>query len=687
MLRRILWKQRLIFFSAVLLELLLLRLFFAFYNIPSPAPGFRESFLAFLGGLRFDLATIPIFLAPGLLIGWAGMVLSAGWKSLKKEKGAGQIALWSFRLEICINLLLTAFLTGLALSSAYNFRFNGKHLGWEFSAYLVDLPMLARSSMDQSPMFALMLIALVVAMVLLGFYLPTRINIECSPLAETLHGIVWMLIFVVLSRGGFQASPIRTADALQSGQPYLDQMALNGVFTVSRDLSDTEQFRPTVPRDEAIRTAQQLLEAEPAFLSKDYPLVRYMPARNNQPGKFGTRPSSASRERAPPNIVILILESGSASLLQRNGGDPSNTPFLNALVGKSVYFDRFFSSGGRSANGIFAMFAGIPDRAGRTILRSSQIQNRFAGMAMLLKKNGYSTGFYHGGDASFDNLDRVLPELGFDTVVGQKRLRDLIQAPPTSTIGYDDAQTLNAFLKYLDERQGPFMAAFFSQSTHHPFTLPSEYEKGRPADAARLQGFFAAARFMDDSLAEFFSKVRNRPYFENTVFILVADHTHHAGLNYLQDRHIPLFIYAPALWKPEIRTDVASQLDLLPTILAISGGGQLYSSMGRDLSSDFTGNDGVPFAFFAGGSDTDIIGWIEGSRILFKHFYLEPGVLLPSESPAGTENLMEKEPDLYADYLTKARIFYQVARTLEKENSIWPDPVQLEKIYRSVKTR
>ncbi|MCB1167172.1 MAG: LTA synthase family protein [Leptospiraceae bacterium] len=679
------WKQRILLLLTAFFILVAGRVFFLVYNYPKSPPAPADIALAFVRGIPFDLATIPVFLLPGMLVG-LGLLLFF-WvlqKMRKKETLAGlSTATWAFRIELAVHLAFFAFLIGLMLSSAYNYRFNDRHLGWEFSAYLVDLPMLARSSIERSPVFSVGLLALVGLFVALAIWIPQRLKQTFQVGKEILHLLLWAILLLVLSRGGFQASPIRPADALRTGNSYLDQLSLNGVFTVSRDLSDEEEFRPVVDRQEAVRYSRALIDRSDAFLSDEFPLLRYMP-----PGKSAMLERSVGTVKKP-NIVLLILESGGASLLKHHGGDPRLTPFLNDLLFQSVYFERFFASGGRSANGIFAMFTGIPDRAGRTILRSSQIQNRFGGLATLLAQNGYHTSFYHGGDATFDNLNRVLPKLGFQIVRGQEALKNLTDEAPSSTIGFDDRQVLRLFLKHLNEQEGPFFASYFSQSTHHPFSIPADFASRLASDARTkdMKGFPASVRFMDESLKEFFESARKEPWFKNTIFLVVADHTQHAGLNYLQDRQIPLFIYAPDLLQPQIRSDIASQLDLLPTILALSGGGSVYCSMGRDLTSQFYGNNGKPFAFFAGGSDTDIIGWIEGDRILFKHFFLEPGILVPSVEPLSGKNLMTDEPDLYSEYLKNARIYYQMARTLEKENSIWPDSDGLEKIYRHAKKR
>ena len=284
-------QRRLILFFSSVFGLLLLRFFFLVYNAPSPAPPAADIFLAFLRGLRFDLATVPLILLPGFLIAIFGLILA--WIVPSKSRSfRSSILDWTFRIELGFHLVYGAFLVGLGLSSAYNYRFNGRHLGWEFSAYMSDLPMLARSSLDQSLFFSLFLILLVVVFLILAFWLPARIKArkDLSVGRELFHLFIWLLIFLILGRGGFQTSPIRTADALQTGNAYLDQLSLNGLFTVSRDLSDRDQFRPVVERDVAVSVVRSLLDERDAFLSSDYPLLRVMQPREIGRPDFSTIP-------------------------------------------------------------------------------------------------------------------------------------------------------------------------------------------------------------------------------------------------------------------------------------------------------------------------------------------------------------------------------------------------------------
>ncbi|HBS07058.1 MAG TPA: hypothetical protein DEA96_18950, partial [Leptospiraceae bacterium] len=311
-----LWQRRICYFLLAFAGLLCLRVFFLIYNDPSSPVSAGDTTMAFLRGLRFDLATVPLILLPGMIAAFTGMLVAL---VLTRKPGMKRTAIrWSIGLETSIHLLGSAFLTGLGLSSAYNYRFNGRHLGWEFSAYMTDLPMLARSSLDQSLVFSLLLILVVVLLIGLAFWLPIRLDrkIEVKPGREILHISVWILLFLVIGRGGFQTSPIRTADALVTGNAYLDQLSLNGIFTVSRDLGDRDQFRPVVDREVAVDVVRTMLDGSDAFISQEFPLLRYMEPRQLGDSPFSTRLAGAGQKPGTtvpgrPNIVLLILESGS----------------------------------------------------------------------------------------------------------------------------------------------------------------------------------------------------------------------------------------------------------------------------------------------------------------------------------------------------------------------------------------
>ena len=642
------------------------RLGFAAAFVPGfprqPPPGLWSQFIL---GLRFDIATLPVLVAP-LLVIWPAL-------SYFMEFSRGiRVALRS-----AIFLLFPLFVWGQlsVLAGSIYFAFNQKLPGWEYYAYINDLPLLVRGVFGRQPLLATAAVAAAVGVPVVGFLLifgrwsllpdplrtrPSGNSGKNRPSAGKALRMAAATLFslglaVVALRGGWQQSPLRAADALRTGDAALDALPLNTVYTALQDFSDRTEFRRFYERDHNIRFVQTLIGDPADFTRPDYPLVRRMPAR---------RPFALDR----PNVVLVIMESFSAALLGPYGGDPALTPEFNRLSRRGLLFRRFFAAGGRSANGIFCMLAGIPDRAGRTILRSPQISIRLGGIGRLLRRKGYDTFFHHGGDLAFDNLDRVLPHLGFARPVGLKEMAASGCCRMKNVWGYDDSETMGVFLQRMEHARDPFFGVVFTLNTHHPFAVPPEFPRkfsGRPqAD------FLNALHYSDHVLGRFLAEASRRPFFANTVFLITGDHPHHTGLDYLDDRMVPLLIYMPGRIPAGLRDDVASQLDLLPTILALSGGNSEYASMGRDLTRP-GGRD--PFAFFAGGSGTNVIGWIQGDRIFSEWLVGSVRGMYTSRRPLTMRNLLNSEPDRAAQLRMRTLHFHQFARTIERENRVWPD--------------
>ncbi len=624
-------------------------------------PGFPTSFSSALAeqfalGLRFDLATLPVLVAPAVV-----------WPWLSRQAALSRPG--QFVLRLCVFGLFPLFVWGQlsVLAGTLYFAVNQKLPGWEYYAYLNDMPLLMESAFRDTPLVAGLGVFLSLLVLALGFRFsfPSR-SPEPSPsearpltLAFAARAVSLQMLTVLLGlvalRGGWQQNPLRAADAMRTGNPVLDTLPLNTVFTALQDFSGRDEFRTFYPRDQNIAFIQKLLGRPEDFPNAEYPLLRRMPA---------TLPVRSPR----PNIVLVILESYTAALLWPYGGDPALAPEFRRIAESSVVFRRFFSAGGRSANGIFSMLAGIPDRAGRTILRSPQVSIRLGGVGRLLGAKGYETFFYHGGDLRFDNLDRVLPRLGFADRVGADELQKSGCCKHRHVWGYDDADTFAAFLRRLDRARRPFFGVVFTLNTHHPFAIPDHFAKPY---AGRPQGdFLNAFHYTDHVLGSFFRQAQTRPWFGDTVFLITGDHAHHTGLDYLDDRMVPLLIYRPGRLRHQIREDVASQLDILPSVLSLAGGDSLYAGMGRDLFAPMARE---PFAFFAGGSGTNVIGWIQGDRIYSEWLLGTLQGLYTSKKPLTLQELSAREGNLAGELRHRTRHFHQFARTIERENRVWPE--------------
>lgn len=664
--------RRIVLWTGIgLLSLMLHRAIFAALHYGGqPAVDVASSLAA---GIRFDLASLSVVAGPYLLC------------CALLDFFEGRLPRLVSRILLAVQILWMADVHISLFASTFNYGVNEKHLGWEYFAYLNDLPGLYMATWEKdkvSAVFYTLMPFLCIALAAFVFHKQGGFRTEETFLIRfsfRFPRLFWLLGLVaaagIFARGGLQQSPLRSADAMVTNSPYLNNLRLNVIFTVMNDSGDTLDFKTFYDRDENIAFVNELLDS--GKISSEYPMLRYMPERTLR----------ADRGHAPakPNVILVIIESFTAKFLEAEGYDPSIAPHFNRLVREGVYFKRFYATGGRSANGLFAMFSGVPDRAGRTILRSSQIQNRFGGVAGLLSKRGYRTIFVHGGDLKFDNLATVLPHLGFQKSFGRDEMARSGFQGSTNVLGYDDADTFRYLLTQTDG-EGPFFAAMFTQNTHYPYISPEvrDYSKDRIANL-----FLSSYHYVDSLLGAFVKSLAQKPYARDTIVLFVADHTHHAGLNYLEDRTIPFLIYAPAMFSPRQVDLVSSQLDVLPVILSLTGGQTLYASMGRDTALDsglVSGKrvdpDQEPFAYFAGGSNTNVIGWIQGDRIALAWLDRDTPLFLTARPPISAANFALTEKEQFALFTKRMQHYHQYARTLEKTNRIWPEPALVEQLQR-----
>lgn len=670
----------------------------AFVEVPPGAPGQPTLWQQFVLGLRFDLATLPVLVLPALI----------AYNALPFYAQAGRVSRWILRIVASCAFAVFAWAQITLLAGSVSFGYNEKLPGWEYYAYLSDLPTLAGGALQREPWTILLAVTLLAVCGLTCYRLVWSPKSRFARLAvlldRTKHyqragfglyspgrpvGFLRLALSVVLFfgllRGGWQQNPLRAPDAMRSTDPALNYAALNTVYTILQELTDRSEFQTFFDAQENRRFMQSLLHQHgrptlavraatvgqtetgkpkspdnnprpPEFVSDEYPLVRKMEPTSH----YGLR---------RPNIVLVIMESFTAAYLQPYGGEPGIAPHFNRLAGNGLLFRNFFSGGGRSANGLFSMLAGIPDRSGRTILRSPQILVRQGGLAALLRQKGYQTFFYHGGDLRFDNLDRFLPAVGFQKQVGSSELERSGCCHKKNAWGYDDRETFTQFLSAMDRSQKPFFGVVFSLNTHHPFAIPA----GAPRPfTKRQQGeFLNAYHYSDSVLGHFMAEMSRRPYFNNTVFLITGDHAHHTGLDYLDDRMVPLLVYSPGRIPAGVRHDIASQLDILPTTLALSGGDSLYASTGRDLLNV---PHGPTFAFFAGGSGTNVIGWIQNDRIFSEWLRGDLHGMFSIVRPLQAIDLKRTEPELVQRLRRRTLHLHQFVRTLESENRIWPPP-------------
>jgi phosphoglycerol transferase MdoB-like AlkP superfamily enzyme len=282
------------------------------------------------------------------------------------------------------------------------------------------------------------------------------------------------------------------------------------------------------------------------------------------------------------NIVLISVESLSGDYLKYFGNKENITPGLDSLIPYSLFFKNFYATGTRTVRGLEALSLSIPPTPGQSIVRRPGNENMFT-LGAVLKSKGYETNFIYGGNSFFDNMGYFFSNSNY-TVLDKRDIPDSLVNHITAW-GVDDESAFNFTLQQCDKIYGqgkPFFNHIMTVSNHRPFTYP----EGRidiPPAAQSMQG---GVKYTDYAITKFLKDAKHKPWFNNTIFIIVADHcAKSAGKTDLPVNryHIPCFIYAPQLVKPKIEEALTSQIDLIPTVLGMMNLNYKSRFMGYDI--------------------------------------------------------------------------------------------------------
>ncbi len=307
------------------------------------------------------------------------------------------------------------------------------------------------------------------------------------------------------------------------------------------------------------------------------------------------------------NIVLIMVESLSAEYMGVFGDGRGLTPNLDRLAEKSLFFNNFYATGTRTIRGMEAVTLSVPPTPGRSIVKRPDNHNMFSS-GFIFKEKGYENKFIYAGYGYFDNMNDFFSHNGFDIVDRTNMTKEEITF--SNVWGVCDEDVFNKALKESDKsyRKGkPFFNYIMTTSNHRPYTYP-DGKIDIPSHTGRAGG----VKYTDYSIAQFLKKAEERPWFKNTIFIVVADHNGgSAGKTSLPAwrYRIPLLIYAPDIIAPKTISKVSSQIDLMPT---------LFSIMKWSYESKFYGKDILDKRFreraFIGTYQK--LGFLRGGRLL-----------------------------------------------------------------------
>ncbi len=361
-----------------------------------------------------------------------------------------------------------------------------------------------------------------------------------------------------------------------SKNPYVNELAKNGGFSLVSAFWENEidysQFY-VMNNDAAMfrRLRELLANPRTPFVSDD-PFDIRREVKSDQP------PLRA-------NVVILTIESLSAEYLTEFGGKDGLTPNLDQLCRESLLFRRLYATGTRTVRGLEAIMLSLPPTPGSSVVRRPHNEGMFS-LAGVLADNGYDNKFVYGGHGYFDNMNYFFSTNGCRPIDRTDMAKEEVTFE--NAWGVCDGDLFARVIKEGDASFAtgkPFFSFVMSTSNHRPFTYPDRID----IPSGRRHG---AVKYTDYAIGEFIRQARTRPWFDNTIFVIIADHcAGSAGKTEIpvDKYHIPLLIYAPKLVPAGEVKQVCSQIDLAPTLLGLMNISYTSRFFGVDVMRDKAG--------------------------------------------------------------------------------------------------
>lgn len=288
----------------------------------------------------------------------------------------------------------------------------------------------------------------------------------------------------------------------------------------------------------------------------------------------------AAHQGRPKNLVIILQESLGAQFVKTLGGREL-TPNIDNLYQQGWGFHQLYATGTRSVRGIEAVITGFTPTPARSVVKLDKSQHGFFSIAQILQQHDYHTQFVYGGESHFDNMKGFFLGNGFSDIVD---IDDFAKTDFIATWGASDGDLFDqAHLELLDlqKTNKPFFSLVFTSSNHDPFEIPantiSHIDDEAPLDSA--------IRYADHALGQFMEQAKQSPYWEDTLFLIIADHdtrTYGTELVPIKSFHIPSVIIGKDI-APRQDQRLVSQIDMLPTLLSLMGISDATPALGRDL--------------------------------------------------------------------------------------------------------
>jgi phosphoglycerol transferase MdoB-like AlkP superfamily enzyme len=389
-------------------------------------------------------------------------------------------------------------------------------------------------------------------------------NAKVKYVAKSIFGFLVVATLCIGGiRGDFKKStrPINLVDANQHVKKAQQaDLVLNSPFTFLRTLGVKSFKRPE------FNIAESVIE------------------ENFQPIKFYKSNSPSS-----PNIVLIITESMGREYVgafnkEANIKDyVSYTPFLDELAKESLIFTNAYANGYKSIHGMSSIISGIPSFK-EAFTSSPYAKQKIESMVSCLKSKGYDTSFFHGapnGSMGFLGYGNIL---GFDHYYGMTEYGN--DKDFDGSWGIWDEPFMQFMNATISKKKAPFFSTIFTVSSHEPYVVPEKFKNKIPKGTNPMH---QPVGYTDYAFKKFFESAKKQPWFENTIFIITADHCN--LVNYSEEytdkimnrTAVPILFYSPKYKLKGENKDLAQHIDIFPTVMDIIGYDKPFKSWGRSL--------------------------------------------------------------------------------------------------------
>lgn len=583
------------------------------------------------GSLRFD--TSAIFYTNSLYI--VLMLLPLHYKERP----------WWHTVCKTLFIVVNAICMAANLADAVYSQFTGRRTTWSFFSEFANEGNLGSIFFTEllNHWYFVLLGAVLIAMMVFLYVKPTHAftHSRTRTIRYYLINAVALLLFIPLSvaamRGGFTKAirPIANSNANQYvNTPAEAAIVLNTPFSMLR----TSGKKPFV--DPHYYTPEQLDEL--------YTPVVTPPDGTLFSGK---------------NVVVLILESfgreyfGYYNQTLEEGRYCGYTPFLDSLLAHSLTFEYTFSNGRKSIDAMPSILSSIPMFVEPFFVSTTSLNN-VDGLAACLDSKGYTTAFFHGADNGSMGFQAFARTTGFQAYYGRTEYEADTRfggsADFDGTWAIWDEPFLQFFALKMSELKQPFMTSVFTASSHHPFAIPEQYRSIYPEGPLPIH---KCILYSDNALRRFFATAKQQPWYDNTIFVLTADHTNHSNhdiyLTSLGAFSVPIIFFDPSGSLPrENRPGVAAQIDIMPTLLGLLGYDEPYIAFGKDLLAPDVPTWTVNYS-------NGIYQYVDGSLVLLFDGERQTALYDYVADPLQQCNLMGTQPEREREMLTRLKAIIQ----------------------------